>query len=575
MKTFCTTVLVLLILHSGPVGSVKAASADPPALQISVYTTAGGVNRYLGTAEGREKALSVLQALRVSRLFVEGRRGDEYVDPETLRAVRDYFAARGIICSGGIATVPGRAFGARQNGEHGWMNWESEKTRRDISGFFSENAPLFEEIVVDDFYCTADTSPPSAAGRAGRSWSQYRRDLLVSLIEPLMVQPARAAHPSVRLIIKYPQWYDRFHLFGYDPPRMSPAFDQVWVGTEVRNPATQRMGFVQPTEGYMNFRWLQSIAGEKVRGAWFDHIESTAWNFVDQAYQSVLAGARELTLFHLGDILEGHPGDALLREKLPELVDLAGKLRGRKPAGMPYYKPPGGDAAEDMYLMDYLGMIGLPILPVSSYPAKARVAFLGVQAAADPSLLANMRRHLKAGAALVLTPALVRRLGAEGMRLAGVEVGPQSAPGSTTDLGVSGARLTLTVPLEYDTGVKALGCRVLIETKGVPLFMGVRRGRGAVHVLNVRTFDEQDFRDTGELLLAPKERGLAFIPERAASEIRRPLLEALGVHLEAPSGVALYMNDRGGCLYSFLDQPAKVSLGGRAFELAAHGLHCW
>ena len=50
---------------------------------------------------------------------------------------------------------------------------------------------------------------------------------------------------AVRLIIKFPQWYDRFHLFGYDPPRMAEAFDKVWVGTEVRNPLTRRGGLNQ------------------------------------------------------------------------------------------------------------------------------------------------------------------------------------------------------------------------------------------------------------------------------------------------------------------------------------------
>jgi hypothetical protein len=51
------------------------------------------------------------------------------------------------------------------------------------------------------------------------------------------------------------------------------------------------MGFVQPTQGYMNYRWLTDVIGDKVEAAWFDHIECTAQNFVDQAWQSVLAGA--------------------------------------------------------------------------------------------------------------------------------------------------------------------------------------------------------------------------------------------------------------------------------------------
>ncbi|NUQ11759.1 MAG: PD40 domain-containing protein, partial [Gemmatimonadaceae bacterium] len=350
---------------------VTSALADDQSLRISVYATAGDVLRHLGSDEQCERVLAALKPLGVSRLFLEGRRGDEYVPAAQLGRVRDFFLRHQIQSAGAIATVPGADFGIRQNEALGWLNWTTEKTQRDVAAFFAENAPVFDELIVDDFFCTADTSPVSAAERGPREWGEYRRELLVSLIQPVMLQPARRAHPSVRLIIKFPQWYDRFHLFGYDPVRMAAPFDQVWVGTEVRNPQTRRMGFVQPTEGYINFRWLRSAAGSKVRGAWFDHIECTAQNFVDQAFQSVLAGARELTLFRLGDLMENHPGDALLAAKLPELRDLAGKVGLQNPRGIAFYKPPDSDAGENLYLMDYLAMIGLPVLPAAAYPERS------------------------------------------------------------------------------------------------------------------------------------------------------------------------------------------------------------
>ncbi|MGB9605944.1 MAG: hypothetical protein ACPL88_08715, partial [Bryobacteraceae bacterium] len=389
---------------------LAAANLAAQPLRVSVYVTAGGVETYLGSEEGRRKAVEMLRPLRVSRLFLEGRRGDECVAPDRLRAIADWLRREGFEVSGGIATVPGRNFGVRQNGGLNWLNFQSEKTQRDIAAFFRENAPLFDELIVDDFYCTADTSPESQQARAERSWADYRQDLMVSLVEPMMLTPARSAHPGVRVIVKYPQWYDRFHLFGYNPRRLSPYFDAVWVGTEVRNPETQRMGYVQPTQGYINFRWIRAVAGEKVRGAWFDHIECTAQNFLDQAYQSVLAGAREITLFHLGDLIEGHPGDALLGSRMTELQELATKILGREPRGVAFYKPAGSDAEENMYLMDYVTMLGIPVVPVADYPARSRVAMLGVQAAADPRLAERVRKHVSEGASVVLTPALARRV---------------------------------------------------------------------------------------------------------------------------------------------------------------------
>jgi hypothetical protein len=388
--------LWLLLALVGPAGA---------SLRLSVYATAGDVNRYLATPEGRERGVETLRRFRSTRIFLEGRRGDEYVPPATLSELRRYFEARQIRTTGAIATVPGKQFGVRQNEKLGWLNWEAEKTRRDVAQFFTENAAVFDEIMVDDFYCTGDTTPESERARGGRSWGQYRQDLLVSLIEPLM------RRPGARLILKYPQWYDRFHRFGYDPERMSALVDEVWVGTEVRNPETPRMGYVQPTEGYINFRWLRSVAGAKVKGAWFDHIECTAQNFVDQAWQSVLAGAEELTLFHLGDLMEGHPGHAPFLEAWPEMVKLAASVQGREARGVAFYKPVGSDGDGDLYLMDYLAMLGVPVVPVSRYPAEAPAVVLGAQAAADPRLREHLQRHR--GATIVVTPALVRRLGGQ------------------------------------------------------------------------------------------------------------------------------------------------------------------
>lgn len=560
--------LALLVL------GLEGGAADEP-LRLSVYATAGDVSAHLGTATNRAQVATLLGPLQVTRLFLEGRRGDEYVSPALLREVREDFGRRGIACAGGIATVPGTDFGARQNEPLTWLNWESEKTRRDVAAFFTENAPVFEEMIVDDFFCTADTSPASEQARGGRPWSVYRRDLLVSLIAPLMLEPARQARPGVRLIIKFPQWYDRFHLFGYDPPRMAQPFDQVWVGTEVRNPQTRRMGFVQPTEGYVNFRWLTSVAGAKVVGAWFDHIECTPENFVDQAFQSVLAGARELTLFHLGDLVAGHPGDALLARRLPELQELARKARGKSPAGIACYKPPGSDAADNLYLMDYLAMLGLPIVPCAEYPGAARVAVLPAQAAADPQVLERMRAHLDRGSTVVVTPAFLRAVGSEAQALAGVDIGAAAQPAAVNELAFGRRTVALSTPLEVDAGVTARGARVVatasVARRQVPWLTRHRQDGKRMLVLNVRTFSEADFAGTGEWLLAPKPLGLPSLPADAADALREALLRPLGLRFSGPAGVGLYGFGGSHCLYNFADHPVRVRFNGRPLELPAHG----
>ncbi|MCS7315493.1 MAG: hypothetical protein RMI94_09690 [Bryobacterales bacterium] len=547
--------------------------ADAQPLRMSVYVTAGGVEKYLGEPANRQRAVQAMKALKIARVFLEGRRGDEYVSPERMREIADALRREGFVVSGGIATVPGHTFGVRQNGGLNWLNYEAEKTRKDIATYFRQHAPLFDELIVDDFYCTADTTPESERSRAERSWADYRQDLLVSLAEPMMLTPARAARPGIRVTVKYPQWYDRFHLFGYNPRRLSQYFDAVWVGTETRNPETPRMGYVQPTQGWINFRWIRAIAGEKVRGAWFDHIDCTAQNFLDQAYQSVLAGARELTLFHLGDLIAGHPGDALLAARLPDLETLASRILGREPQGIAFYKPPASDADENLYLMDYVAMLGLPLVPAADYPRRAQVAMLGAQAAKDPRVAEHVRAHLDAGATLVVTPALLRRVRPLA-EAAGVRVTAEAQPTRVAIVHLDGGSLALGTPIEVDAGLSAAGATVLMAGTGPAGRLPLLTRRGRLLVWNIRTFNEEDFRQAGEWLLPPRPLGWVRLPDRVVNELRLRLLEPMKLRLEAPPRVAFYDFDGLRCFYNFRDETATVRLDGKAFEVAGHTAAC-
>jgi hypothetical protein len=554
----------------GPASAVDAVS-------VSIYCTAGEVQALMADVGGREAVLRAIMPLKTTRLFLEGRRGDQYVAPERLSEIRDFFLSKGIHCSGGIATVPGVSFGVRQRGGLDWLNWETRKTQSDVAGFFEQNAPLFPELIVDDFFCTGDESAESALAKGSRTWGEYRRDLLVSLMEPCMFQPARQASKRTRLIIKFPQWYDLFHVYGYDPPRMMERFSQVWVGTEVRNPGTRRMGFVQPTQGYMNFRWLTAQGGQKVRGAWFDHIECDAQLFVDQAYASVLAGARELTLFSLGEVMRSHPGDILLANKLPDLINLARRVHGKAPRGIAFYKPAGSDSEENVHLADYLAMIGLPVVPVAEYPADAKIAFLAVQAAADAKLVQKIQRHLRRGATVVLTPALLRALGPQGAELAEVDPGRTSAPALARSIASGGDRAgtwTLEVPLEIDGGVKPSVSEpeLVARTEGgkVPFLACRSVGRGRLLTLNVRTFSHQDFLDAQEYLLAPKPLGITRIPQSLADRLREELLAPLGCHFQAPPGVHLVLLGNSQCVYNYRDNPVRIQTGAEPIDLAPH-----
>jgi hypothetical protein len=423
----------------------------------------------------------------------------------------------------------------------GWFNWQNEKTQRDLKALMTNIAPLFDTFIVDDFLCTGDVSAESREAKGERSWGAYRRDLMVEMAQKLFVDPARAENPDIAMIIKYPQWYDRFHLFGYDTERLPQLFDRVWVGTEVRDARTQRFGFTQMYEAYTNYRWLSSIAGEKIGGAWFDHIECGDYDVLDQAYMSVLAGAQEFTLFNFSNILEGHPDHVRLIAEYDQLADLAVHVKNHPVVGAMAYKPPNSEPGGDMYLFDFLGMLGASIVLTADFPEDARAIFLGTQAAADPDIADKARAAHEQGTTLVLTTGfLASEAGASLTHEAGIKsVTPEKMRGGLVD--PSGSLIEVPRGLDLAALVETNGADTLLMARADGKDVPFVTKHNKVFVINTRTFDQQDFDAVGEVLLSPRELGILDVPRWAASIVRAAFNEAFGFRFEAPSRVTCQM----------------------------------
>jgi len=544
------------------------AQAHKSDLRLSTYVTVGAVESDLSDAAGRREVLSVLRSLGITKVYVETYRSGRVADAGLLQTVRDYFESNGLEVAGGIATTPGKGFGVRQEGQLGWFNFQHPKTRRDLKKVIRLTAGIFDEMIVDDFLCTADTSAMSVAARGDRTWSQYRRGLLTGLSQDLIVRSAREENPGITIIIKYPQWYDRFHMFGYDVVRQPEIFDKVWVGTETRGPATRRMGYVQPYEGFVNFRWLRSLAPDKVAGAWFDHIDCDANDFINQAYETVLAGAREIVLFNSSNLIQGHPGHHLLRRQFATLVKLAAMVRQNHARGVHAYKPPHSNAGSDYYIYDYLGMIGIPLLPVGQFPAGAEVIFLPTQASADPELMEHVEGAVAAGKTLILTAGLLRAM-SDNQRLqdlAGVQLIPLVTPIKATNLIVNNEMSTFEQGLDLAAHVKPVSARVLLAASHdgdrLPvLTVHTPRTGGKVYVLNLLTFSEPDFAAIHEVLLAPKPVSWLDLPVPWFSVIRQAFMEPPGMSFKGPGRISLHrFGDDHWVFCNFNEDSAAVDL---------------
>lgn len=512
------------------------ALANKDALQLSVFITTQAVNQHLSTEAGRREAVSMMRANGITKAYLEVYRG-EVASPELLQSVKQYLNNEGFEVSGGIATVPGENFGARQEGHFEWFNFQNEKTQTDLRKVMEDAAYVFDDFIVDDFLATSDTSAESNAARGNRDWPTYRRDLLTELSKSIFLDPVKKINPKMNMIIKYPQWYDRYHLYGYDVVREPQMYDQVWVGTESRGQDTKSFGYVQSYESFIAYRWLASLSGDKIGGAWFDHIDCDQHDFIDQAYQSVLAGAKEIIIFNYYNLIEGHPGQHLLRTQFDKLIGLSKAVAAHPVHGVAGYKPPHSDAGGNLYLMDYMGMLGIPLIPFSSYPESEKVIFLPAQAAADTLIYEKLNASLANGSRLIVTAGFLASLkqGDELAKRAGLNGPVKLSDVRTRDIMVNGNVKSLDVPLALDANITSASATILLEAslagKKIPYL--TKNKEGNIIVINAHSFSAQDFEAAGELLLCPEPVALVHLPREWANEIRKTFNEPLNFTVDA------------------------------------------
>ncbi|MCK5134207.1 MAG: hypothetical protein KAR19_00350 [Bacteroidales bacterium] len=538
-------------------------------LQLSIYITAHAVKNLLSDEAGRREAISIFRCNGITKAYIEVYRGGLVIEKNLLEDVRDLFEKNQIEVVGGIATVPGDNFGVRQEAQLGWFNWQNPKTQADLKEVMMMSADVFDEFIIDDFLCTADTSMESKAAKGDRSWSQYRRDLLTELSESVFIGPAKSINPDIKLIIKYPQWYDRFHLFGYDVENKTALYDKVWVGTESRGQYTQRYGFVQPYESFVSYKWMESLAGKKMGGAWFDHGDCDENDFIDQAWQSVLAGAQELSVFNYFDFVNGHKGHHLMRRQFTQLADLARKVATEPVKGVMAYKPANSNAYGDLYIMDFIGMLGVPLIPVSQYPENAKVIFLPTQAAADTEILTKIETSISNHATLIFTTGFLAHA-KDGKRLAeiaGISWPLDSSPFVADQIIVEGKAETIKYGLNLESDIQlteGYAKLVVRHNSDEIAFLVVREH---IFTLNTHTFSQADFDKVGEVLLCPRPMGLLEIPQTWANTLRDQFLTPLGFDFNAPTRVTFQpYGDSGWVIQNYNQETVHIDLSTEGLE---------
>ena len=134
--------------------------------------------------------------------------------------------------------------------------------------------------------------------------------------------------------------------------------------------------------------------------------------YVEQARQTILAGAKEAVLFCYGSLLRenGPENIEAFRNELPELYQLAELIHEKPIRGISAPKPPNSNSKDDRYVFDFIGMLGLPLVPTTTVREDAAALFLSEHALKETKLIEKVNRIVASGKPILMTERLARRL---------------------------------------------------------------------------------------------------------------------------------------------------------------------
>ncbi len=317
---------------SHPAALWSLARQSAPVHRFSTLFTAQDVQHSLSSEEGLKGAIEWCKKTGVTKVYVETFRDGYQAERAALQNAKAKLTAAGLEVSGCVTTTRVGKSSTR------WKDtiscYTDQPTQDKIEAIFEYAAGLFDEIMIDDFWFTDCACAECDAARTnrcvtigkekskpgGETFEDYRCELMTRLSRERVLGPAKRVNPKVKLIIKYPQWYDTFHERGYEVIKETADFDRIWVGTETRDYTDNRWGGTPQYEGYFIMRWLGGIGGPKCGGGWYDPFGTTERTYVEQARQTILGGAAESMLFCYGALQRGTGPKNVeaLRAEMPE-----------------------------------------------------------------------------------------------------------------------------------------------------------------------------------------------------------------------------------------------------------------
>ncbi len=201
--------------------------------------------------------------VKVDKIYLETFRDLVMVDQKTLNVAKEYFKSKGVEVAGGITWT------IDESNNFETFCYSDPEHRQKVKEVVEFTAKNFDEIILDDFFFTSCKSDIEIKAKGNKSWTQYRLDLMTEVAKTLILEPARKINPKVKVIVKYPNWYEHFQGLGFNLETEPALFDGIYTGTETRN-ATTSAQHLQEYLSYEIIRYFENIAPGRNGGGWVD-----------------------------------------------------------------------------------------------------------------------------------------------------------------------------------------------------------------------------------------------------------------------------------------------------------------
>jgi hypothetical protein len=572
----------------------RAAAPAHGQFKVAVYIPVFQVERMMKEPAYLKQSWDEISSqVRVDKVYIETYRSGEVADDAALENAKAFFKSRGIETAGGIAYVGAGDTAGSDSPDAGEGQFISmcytDPQQRDLVKRVAElTARHFDEIMLDDFFFSNTKRDTDIAAKGDQPWTAFRLKLMDTVSRDLVLGAARAVNPRVKIVIKFPNWYEHFAANGYDLDVEPRLYDGIYTGTETRDPEDNDQ-HLQQYESYEIVRYFDNVAADSNHslngGGWVDTYDSrTIDRYAEQLWDTMLAKAPQIMLFQYSDLTRpaeigkrewagmpttfttagldkwrstsGAAGAPTFASAAGYALDQANAVLGKlgKPIGIASYKP-YQSTGED-FLQNYLGMIGIPIHMRPTFPtaAEAHTVLLTEQAKSDPQIVSKIRTHLEQGGNVVITANLLKALEGHGIE----QIAELHNTGNIlrVDHWWGGYGAGAGANLGDTNGI--LIPEVQFQTNDAwPIVRGTANGRGAPILL----MDKFSKGILYVLTIPENANDLYALPQPVLQQLRQYLMVGFPVWMGAPAKVSLFAYDNSAFVVeSFLDAPVSVTV---------------